>query len=171
MRMIRCFHRCDQEALIGDLKSAPWQAMDSMNDIGNRCEYWKQLLWEIVDSHIPLKRARVRSKSLPWITHGVRALMRARSYFSTKAKKSRKVEDWEKYKSVRNLVTQSIRKAKIQYFEELSEQSKGNPKKAWREVNRLLGSTCKHGINSMRTDTHLQREKILLTSLAGISHQ
>ena len=159
MRMIRCFRRCDQEALIGDLKSAPWQVMESMTDIGDRWEYWKQLFWEIVDSHIPLKRARVRSKSLPWITHGIRALMRARSYFSTKAKKSRKDEDWEKYKSVRNLVTQRIRKAKIQYFEELSEESKGNPKKAWREVNRLLGSTCKHGINSIRTDSHLLTER------------
>ena len=79
MRMIRCFCRCDQEALIRDLKSAPWQVMDSMTDIGDRWEYWKQLFWEIVDSHIPLKRARVRSKSLPWITHGMRALMRART--------------------------------------------------------------------------------------------
>ena len=85
--------------------------------------------------------------------------MRARSYFSTKAKKSRKVEDWEKYKKVRNLVTQRIRKAKIQFFEKLSEQSKGNPKKAWREVNRLLGSTCKHGINSIRTDSHVLTER------------
>ena len=159
MRMIRCFRKCDQEALIGDFKSAPWQVMESMTDIGDRWEYWKQLFWEIVDSHIPLKRARVRNKCLPWITHGVRALMRARSYFSTKAKKSRKVEDWEKYKKVRNLVTQRIRKAKIQFFEELSEQSKGNPKKAWREVNRLLGSTCKHGINSIRTDSHVLTER------------
>lgn len=78
-----------------------------MANIGDRWDYWKQLFWEVVDSHIPLKRARVRNNSLPWITHGVRALMRARSYFSTKAKKSGKVEDWEKYKSVRNLVTEN----------------------------------------------------------------
>ena len=83
--------------------------------------------------------------------------MRTRSYFSTKAKKSRKVEDWEKYKRVRNLVTQRIRKAKIRFFEELSEQ--GNPKKTWREVNRLLGSTYKHGINSIRTDSHVLTER------------
>ena len=67
--------------------------------------------------------------------------------------------------------TENIRKAKIQYFEELSEQSKGNPKKAWREVNRLLGNTCNHGINSIRTDSRADRDRILLTSLAGISHQ
>ena len=56
-------------------KSAPWQVMESMTDIGDRWEYWKQLFWEIVDSHIPLKRARVRSKSLPWFTNEDKELL------------------------------------------------------------------------------------------------
>ena len=155
LRMIRCLRRCDQDALIEDLRSAPWQVMDSMMDITDRWEFWKQLIWEIIDSHIPLKRARVRSKSLPWINHDIRALMRARSYYATKARKARKskeAEDWEQYRRIRNLVTHKIRKAKLQYFEGLSEQSKKNPRKAWKEVNRVLGSVCKRKINSVRAD-------------------
>ena len=102
LRMIRCLRRCDQDALIEELRSAPWQVMDSMMDISDRWEFWKQLFWEIIDSHIPLKRARVRSKSLPWINHDIRALMRARSYYATMARKSKEAEDWEQYRRMRN---------------------------------------------------------------------
>ena len=141
------------------LVSAPWQVMDSMPDIDDRWEFWKRMLWEIIDSHIPLKKARVRDKSLPWISHEIRALMRARSYYCTKAKKSKKVEDWDKYKRLRNHVTQRLRKAKLQYFEGLSEQSGRNPRKAWKEVSRLLGSGSKCGISALRTDAGLLTKK------------
>lgn len=43
---------------------------------------------QIVDSHIPMTKARVRAKTLPWIDSDVRRLMKARTYYCTKAKKS-----------------------------------------------------------------------------------
>ena len=33
------------------------------------------LFWTIVDSHVPLKKARVRVKTLPWITRELRVLI------------------------------------------------------------------------------------------------
>lgn len=92
-RAIRCFRNCDWERLLEDLDSAPWQVMETMEDMDDRWEYWKQLFGEIVATHVPTKRARVRKKTLPWITSDIRALMRARNYFGTKAKKSKKTED------------------------------------------------------------------------------
>ena len=77
-----------------DLDSAPWQVMETMEDMDDRFEYWKQLFDKIVASHVPTKRARVKKKTRPWITSDIRALMRARNYFGTKAKKSKKAEDW-----------------------------------------------------------------------------
>jgi len=141
LRMVRCFRGCDLDRLVENLNTAPWHVMDTLEDMDSRWEYWKQLFGEIVDSHIVLKKARVRRKSLPWITQEVRAMMRARSYFCTKAKRGRKVEDWEQYKRLRNRVTQTLKKEKLRYFESLIEQSAKNPKKAWKEVNRLLGVT------------------------------
>ena len=150
LRMVRCFRGCDLDRLVENLNTAPWHVMDTLEDMDSRWEYWKQLFGEIVDSHIVLKKARVRRKSLPWITQEVRAMMRARSYFCTKAKRGRKVEDWEQYKRLRNRVTQTLKKEKLRYFEGLIEQSAKNPKKAWKEVNRLLGCKNKCGIDSLR---------------------
>ncbi len=54
--------------------------------------------------------------------------MIARSYYRTKARKSKKVEDWEQYRKLRNQVTWELKNAKLQYFEKLSEQSSRNPR-------------------------------------------
>ena len=59
-----------------------------------------------------LKKARVRTKTLPWITRELRVLMRARNYHCNKAKKSGSEEDWKHYKELRNQVTQELRKEK-----------------------------------------------------------
>ena len=66
------------------------ETVDKMHTslMDSRWEYWKKLFREIVDSYILLKKARVRT--LPWITQEVCALMRARSHYCTKAKKSGK---------------------------------------------------------------------------------
>ena len=94
----------------------------------------------------------MRRKTLPWITQEIRALMRVKSYFLTKARKSKKTEDWDKFRKLRNQVTWSIRKAKQQHFERLSNQVADNTRKVWRELNRLLGNGRKHEISSLKVD-------------------
>ncbi len=79
----------------------------------------------------------MRAQTLPWIDCEVRKLMRAKSYYRTKARKSKKVEDWEQYRKLRNQVTWELKNAKLLYFEKLSEQSSRNPRKVWKELNKL----------------------------------
>ena len=91
-------------------------------------------------------------KSLPWISREIRVLMRARLYYLTKAKKSKRMEDWVSFKSVKNQLKQSLKKAKLEYFKRLSEQSARNPRKAWQEVSRLLGSGSRKEISVLRSE-------------------
>ena len=120
-RLVRCLNKCDVEVLLADLNQAPWLVMESFDDIDSRWDYWKSLFVQIVDSHIPTTKARVRAKTLPWIDSDVRRLMKARTYYRTKAKKSMKVEDWEQYRKLRNQVTWRLKKAKLKYFGSLSQ--------------------------------------------------
>ena len=103
---------------------------------------------QIVDSHIPMTKARVRAKTLPWIDSDVRRLMKARTYYRTKAKKSMRVEDWEQYRKLTNQVTWRLKKAKLEYFGSLSQQSSRNPRKVWKE---LLGRGSRQKIEAIRT--------------------
>ena len=85
---VRCLGKCDVDRLNADLDTAPWQVMDSLDDVDSQWDFWKKMFWDIVDSHAPTKRARVRRKCPPWIDREIRILMRARSYYHKKAKKS-----------------------------------------------------------------------------------
>ena len=78
--------------------------------------------------------------------------MRARSYYHKKVKKSGKIEDWKAFKRVRNQLKSMIRKAKREYFEELSMESVNNPTKAWQEVNRILGGKGRCEIQILKID-------------------
>ena len=83
----------------------------------------------------------------------IRAAMRARNYHCTKAKRTRKAEDWEKYRLLRNRVTMMIRKSKLQHFEDVSERATKNPGKAWRELGKLLGTGMRGEIGAIQTET------------------
>ena len=102
--------------------------MDSLENVDSQWAYWKRLFGEIVECHAPTKKAREKRKSLPWISREICAMMRATNYFFfNNAKKSRKVENWEKFKKVRNQLhaTNCLWKAnyKLDYFEEMSKHS------------------------------------------------
>ena len=148
LRFVRCLRKCDVEALLADLDTAPWSVMDSFEDIDSRWEYWKSLFEQIVASHIPMRKARVREKSLPWIGNDVRRLMRARNYHCTKARKSKRAEDWMQYRKLRNLVTRELKKAKLKFLKMCPGQS---TKKVWKELNRVLGRRSRHNIAAIRT--------------------
>ena len=79
--------------------------------------------------------------------------MRAKSYFLSKAKKNKKAEDWDQFKRLRNRVTWQLRRAKQQYFKDLTKQSRRSPSKVWKELNRLLGNGCKQKIPSLVFDS------------------
>ena len=150
-RDVRCWKSCDIDALMEELESAPWSVMDSFEDVDDRWEYWKSMFGQIVDTHIPMKKARVRAQSLPWIGRSVRKLMRARNYYCTKSKKSRNQDDWKQYRKLRNLVTWELKKAKTQFFERMSDHSLRNPRKMWKELNRVLGRGDKWKIDAVKT--------------------
>ena len=64
LRQVRCFRNVDLDTLVEDLKLAPWHVMDSFDDIKCQWEFWKNFFKSVIDSLIPLKKARVRKRTL-----------------------------------------------------------------------------------------------------------
>ena len=81
--------------------------------------------------------------------------MRVRNYYGTKAKRGKKAEDWEKYRSLRNEVTYMVRQARVKFFEKLGAEAARNVRKLWRELDRIMGHGKKLSIESLRTSEGL----------------
>ena len=120
-----------------------------MGTFDNIDSKWKFFL-QVVDKHAPIKKIRVRSKSLPWITDEVRSVMSKRSHTLSKARKTNS-EDWIKYRNTRNHVTSILRKAKCNYFRLFVESSRGNPKNLWSELNKVLGKSNRANITLLQS--------------------
>ena len=75
-----CVKSCNVEALVADLNLAPWTVMGSYENIDDCWEY-------SADSHIPMRKARVRAKPHHGLICELRKLLRAWSYYRTKARR------------------------------------------------------------------------------------
>ena len=74
------------------------------------------ILMYIIDQHIPLRMAKVRSKSLPWMTSSLRKELNKRHNLLLKAQKTpRGSPEWLAYKKQINYCTKLLRSAEISY--------------------------------------------------------
>ena len=89
----------------------------------------------MADRHAPLIQKRVRVvDNCPWMTGQIEKDIPQRDYFFEKARKSFRDEDWLAYKSMRNRVTNSVKRAKQTYNKKLI--AAGRPKRASRNIIR-----------------------------------
>ena len=75
---------------------------------------------------IPNKTIRIRPSDLPWITTAIRKLIRKRKRAYHKARQTDTPRLWNKFKKLRNKVTESIRISKQHFIDELSIKLKIN---------------------------------------------
>ena len=59
---------------------------------------------------------------------------------------------WEKYRESRNYVTKLIRQAKLEYYENVSNQHSKNPKKLWKEVSNVFPKSSNSFQNDISVD-------------------
>ena len=85
--------------------------------------------------------------------------MRAKSYYASKAKRTKNPSDWQHFRRLRNQVSQKMREAKRKHFETVSEQCSNNPGKAWKELNRVLGRGCRPQIEVVKTQDGVVTDK------------
>ena len=96
----------------------------------------------MADRHAPLIQKQVRGvDNCPWMTGQIKKDIRQRDYFLKKARKSSRDEDWLAYKSMRNRVTNSVKRAKQTYNKKLIDNHKDDTKAFWRTVKKIIPGT------------------------------
>ena len=95
-------------------------------------------LIKVADRHAPLIQKRVRGvDNCPWMTGQIKKHIRQRDYFLKKARKSSRDEDWLAYKSMRNRLTNSVKRARQTYNKKLIDNHKDDTKAFWRTMKKI----------------------------------
>ena len=110
------------------------------NDIS--WDKWRHNFTEICNKNAPIKVARLKKRSNPWVTPDVMKLMYERDHVHAKAMKTKDDSLYNHYRSLRNHVTKVIQENKSKYYKEINSLCANDPKKMWSEIKRLVSSKC-----------------------------
>ena len=134
----RSLSKYDRALFRNELQQIDWETILSSyaDNPDNMATTFQEIFESVLDIHAPLKKRRVGSTSTPWITPENWKLMRERDA----AKKATKTypEKWNTYKHLRNKVTQKIQDEIQSHYHGLIEENKGDPKRMWKVINKVL---------------------------------
>ena len=133
----------DSDLFIDDLKKVPWDLLDVSDDPNDMVYTWENLFLGVLDVHAPLRKRRVKNKSLPWLTPAIKKLMNTRDFLKKKSIQNASSAFLAAYKNARNRVNNAIRKAKKDYISEEINNDDGNCRRTWKAINLLLGRKSK----------------------------
>lgn len=92
------------------------------------------ILCQVLDKHAPIKKKCLRANNSPFMTKQLRKMIMNRSRCKNSFSKNKTVENWEKYRRLRNECVKLTKKAKREYFDNLSLSDITDNKNFWKTV-------------------------------------
>jgi hypothetical protein len=113
---------------------------NSISDINILSHKLTTCLSETLNYLCPMKVNKIplKHEQNKWINSEIIELMKKRDEKYKVATISKNEELWEEYRKLRNNVLKKIRTAKNQYFFEMIDENRSNPRKMWKNLNKLL---------------------------------
>ena len=99
---------------------------------------WKNKFLEIENIHAPLKRRKVSSKQIPWLTNDLIFKKREKTYLKRKAVLSKSITDWSDYRHARNRYNKLVKDTIRSHFQNKLHNNQGDLKKTWKTINELI---------------------------------
>ena len=156
------------EVYADKLAAAPWHVGDLFDDVDDQEYYWKTLMKDIVDECFPLKKMRVRSEDVPYMTTSWKNAIRAKRRAASKYYKDKSAHNWEVKQRCRNEATRQRRIAIKQYWKKKADELTRNSKEFF--IKPFLGSkTCTNkqaGINLKANGTVVSDQASVAETLA-----
>ena len=124
-----------------DLDSINWGDVLLGDDCQTAYDKFKNTLTNILDSHAPvlIKQQKTQPKTEPWITPGLKQSRQKQKKLYKEFIKSQTDHTETKYKCYRNILKRTIRKARIDYYNNKCTEVKGNMKNLCFIINQAIG--------------------------------
>jgi len=104
-----------------DLGCVPFNVAYVFEDINDICWACQKTYTDMLDDHAPIRmrKRKATSGQSKFITPEIRKAIRKRNSLKRKFDKTRKIDDWEAYRVLRNRVVSMRRKSVAKHFDHL----------------------------------------------------
>ena len=124
--------------LLQDISFAPWHVGEIFDSIDDQYFYWSALLNDVLQEHIPLRKKRVRSKDVPYMTDQWKdAIRKKRKKMFAKNSTDENLQLKRKW---RNVATKLRRRSLKQYWKSKTEEMNHNPREFYKVFKPFLDS-------------------------------
>jgi len=139
------------ETLKHAFRTAPWSVIETFDDLDDITWVWETLNKDIVNDHIPQRRVKIRSDSLPWMNSHIRKTLNKRYRTLKCAKESGSKDLWDEYKKLRNEVTKLLRDAEANYWSQEFQNTESS-KDFWKLVATITHKKKLNNIGPIAND-------------------
>ena len=134
------------------LDQALWWVATTFEDVSDVAYAWECMYKDILKDLIKERIAKVRAKSLPWITRDIKKIMNQR--YKALLRWQREKENMqlkEDYKKLRNKVNLTVRKAEATYWKDRFEEASSS-REFWQLVSKIRGKSINTNISDLKDE-------------------
>ena len=116
------------------------------NDVTSNNNYnnFQTILCRTLDVHAPIQKKYLRANNSPFMTKQLRKIIMLRSRCKNTYFKNKTVENWEKYRKLRNQCVKLTNKVKREYFDNININSLKDNKTFWRTIKPFFSEKTKN---------------------------
>ncbi|XP_020620324.1 uncharacterized protein LOC110058075 [Orbicella faveolata] len=127
-----------EESLRENQRTAPCHASEIFDSVDDSYDYWNTPFSTILDEYLLMKRMKARAKDVPYMTSAWKTAIRAKRRFSKRFSQSETPENFELKRKWRNEATRQRRIAIRNYWSEVSDNLRQNPKNFYKTFKPFL---------------------------------
>ena len=141
----RSYKNYEPSALTADLANQSDQLLSifSCGNVDTKLNTLNDVVGSTLDLHAPVRTTRIRHRPSPFVSRGIKQLMKTRDLLHRNFFQSRDPSDWSKYKESRDTIKEILRETERNYTFLEVQQSKSNPSSLWKVINRVIPSKNK----------------------------
>lgn len=148
----RDFKNFNHENFLSELAGCEFSHIYQENSINTKVLNLNNIILNLFNKHAPIKTVVNRRKPTPWITREIKDLIKRRDQLRRWAIRTRDAGLHSQFREARNVVTASIRRSKILFFERLfNDNNNGSASYLWRQISKL-GLTKVSGRQPLKMD-------------------
>ena len=159
----RSFKNFDSEKFLAAVRQISWWDVYMCQDAEVAAELLTSKLTAVLDAMAPIKTIQVRSHYAPWLSQSTKEIMKERNEAQETAAKTRDLDDWRHYKSLRNRATMRMRQEKKEWEKLKLDSTKHDPSALWKNVKMWLSW------NNSGPPSQLFYQGRLISSPAGLA--
>ena len=121
-----------------DLSRLPFDTIFSAEGVEGKLHLFNQLFISTLDNHAPVKHITIRGRPRSFINKDMKLFMSRRDKMLKVFRATNSMDDWVKYKSLRNSVKFNLRNAESKHVCTQIELCKGNPRSTWKVIKSCI---------------------------------